>query len=238
MPLQNALPWAKKIYLTATHFHPEHSFGAVAFEGQATLVYNESQRTEFIEKRSNYVQFFTRLGMGLLVGETRFVLPSETYDHHLRIDLGGRVVDLYAGHADHTRGDQIIVVPELKAVFLGDLLETDSVPIFSWFPEIDDTDVSSARWLATLEWAAAWNPDIVVPGHGPVGVKADVFGLRDYIAAVRDDVRAMCGSATSVAGLQAELTPKLRALHPDWHLSEWIGPSLNAFAHAYCPTLH
>ena len=227
----------RKIYVTSTHFHPEHGFGAVAFKGRATLIYNQAQRAEFVEKRGKYVKLFTDLGLGTLVDATRFVMPDRTYADRFRLDLGGRVVDLYADHAGHTRGDQIIHVPDMKTVFMGDLLETASFPIFPWYPEIGDTDVSPAKWLTTLRWAVALDPAIVVPGHGPVGTKADLDGLSRYIAGVRDDVLAQCASAGSVADLQRTLEPKLKAQHPDWHLSEWVGPSISAFAKDYCPSL-
>lgn len=227
----------RKIYVTTTHFHPEHGFGAVAFKGQATIVYGEAQLVEFVEKRDNYVKLFTRIGMGNLVGGTEFVMPESTYADHLQLDLGGRVVDLYSGHVGHTRGDQVIYVPDLRAMFLGDLLETASFPIFPWFPDINDTDVSPAKWQATLQWAEALDPEVVVPGHGPVGTKSDIVGLSRYMVIVRNEVQAMCGTAKDVSDLQSALEPKLRQLHPDWHLSQWVGPSLNAFAKDYCPSL-
>lgn len=227
----------RKIYVTATHFHPEHGFGAIAFKGRATLIYNRALQAEFVEKGGKYVKLFTDLGLRELVGATRFVMPDRTYADRFRLDLGGRVVDIYSGHAGHTRGDQIIHVPDMKAVFMGDLLETASFPIFPWYPDIGDTDVSPAKWLATLRWAAALDPEIVVPGHGPVGTKADLLGLARYIASVRDDVRARCATAGSVADLRGALEPELKAKHPDWHLSEWVGPSIDAFANEGCPAL-
>lgn len=227
----------RKIYAAATHFHPEHGFGLAAFKGRATIVYNEAQRVEFLEKRSNYVRLFTQLGMGGLVGGTRFVLPDRTYASHLRLDLGGRVVDLYSGHSGHTRGDQVIYVPDVRTLFMGDLLETASFPIFPWYPAIRDTDVSPARWLGTLEWAAALRPAVVVPGHGPIGDTNDLIGLARYISGVRAAVQSDCGTTKSMEALADELEPRLRREHRQWHLSEWVRPSIPAFARDYCPAL-
>ena len=227
----------RKVYVTATHFHPEHGFGAAAFKGRAALISNQAERAELLEKGGKYVKLFTDLGLGALVGSTRFVMPDRTYADRFRLDFGGRVVDFYSSRAGHTRGDQIIHVPDMKTVFMGDLLETASFPIFPWYPDIGDTDVSPAKWLTTLQWAAALDPEIVVPGHGPVGTKADLVGLSRYIAGVRGEVQARCATAGSVADLRNTLEPKLKAEHPDWHLSEWVGPSISAFAKDYCPAL-
>ena len=40
------LSGGKPLYLTITHFHPEHGFGAQVFEGDATIIYNRAQRDE------------------------------------------------------------------------------------------------------------------------------------------------------------------------------------------------
>ncbi|WP_431257252.1 MBL fold metallo-hydrolase [Roseateles chitinivorans] len=40
----------RKLYLTVTHFHPEHGFGAQVFKGQATIIYNRAQRDELLKK--------------------------------------------------------------------------------------------------------------------------------------------------------------------------------------------
>ena len=228
----------RTIYATATHFLPEHGFGLAAFKGKATIVYNEAQRTEFVEKRSNYVQLFTQLGMGALVGDEHFVTPDRVYSRHLWLDLGGRVVDLYSGHNGHTRGDQLIWIPDLRALFMGDLLETASFPIMPWYPAIHDTDVSPAKWLATLTWAAALNPVIVVPGHGPIGTRNDLVNLARYISGARADVRSLCGTARSADALADALEPKLKREHTDWHLAEWVRPNIPAFVRDYCPALH
>src|ERR687891_2891947 len=40
----------RPLFLTLTHFHPEHGYGAQAFLEAATIVYNRWQREEFLQK--------------------------------------------------------------------------------------------------------------------------------------------------------------------------------------------
>lgn len=40
----------RPLFVTTTHFHPEHGFGAQAFKGAATIVYNAAQRDELHRK--------------------------------------------------------------------------------------------------------------------------------------------------------------------------------------------
>ena len=52
----------RPLYLTITHFHPEHGFGAQAFKGAATILYNRAQRDELRRKGAAYLDLFTGLG--------------------------------------------------------------------------------------------------------------------------------------------------------------------------------
>jgi glyoxylase-like metal-dependent hydrolase (beta-lactamase superfamily II) len=49
------------LLVTLTHFHPEHGFGAQAFD-DATIVYNRPQHEEFREKAAGYLDTFRGLG--------------------------------------------------------------------------------------------------------------------------------------------------------------------------------
>src|ERR1700722_20950033 len=40
----------RKLYLTTTHFHPEHAFGAQVFAGQATFLINQAQADDLAAK--------------------------------------------------------------------------------------------------------------------------------------------------------------------------------------------
>jgi len=48
----------RPIYLTHTHFHPEHGFGANVVAGEVTIVYNEAQWSELEEKGSTVLRMF------------------------------------------------------------------------------------------------------------------------------------------------------------------------------------
>ncbi|SHN31312.1 Metallo-beta-lactamase superfamily protein [Duganella sacchari] len=81
----------RKLYLTVTHFHPEHGFGAQVFKGQATIIYNRAQRDEMQQKAPGYQSLFaTRLGVAKAMRDVRLVAPDVVYEDAASIDLGGR----------------------------------------------------------------------------------------------------------------------------------------------------
>lgn len=227
----------RRIYATSTHFHPEHAFGLAAFEGRATIIANAPQVREMKRKGRAYVDLFTRLGMGSLVRSTHFIEADIVYQERYQLDLGGRSAELTSGHAGHTLGDQIVFVSDLRAVFLGDLLETNSFPILPWYPDIGDRDVSPRLWMETLTWAQALQPEIVVPGHGPVAGPEAIRSLFNYMKAEQNLVVDACPTAKDVSSLRLALTPQLLESQPNWHLSEWAPKSIEPFAKDFCPQL-
>ncbi|AKJ30168.1 MBL fold metallo-hydrolase [Caldimonas brevitalea] len=225
----------KRLYLTTTHFHPEHGFGAQVFKGKATIIYNRAQRDELLKKGAAYRQLFSeRLGVAQAMKEVQFVMPDIVYDREAEIDLGGRVVKLHSPPPAHTLGDQVISVPAQGVFILGDLLETRSFPIFPWFPEIGDTDVDPLNWREILRTVEDTKPQVVVPGHGPVGTVQDVAAARQHLDDVREEVTQRCHSGQSLAAIQQAMTPLLRARHPDWELQDWIANEILVYHTRLC----
>lgn len=52
----------RPLYLTTTHFHPEHGFGAQAFAGAATFIANRAQLDELRAKGPGYLAMFSGFG--------------------------------------------------------------------------------------------------------------------------------------------------------------------------------
>lgn len=229
------LAGGKRLYLTVTHFHPEHGFGAQVFKGKATIIYDRAQRDELLKKGAAYRRLFSeQLGVADALKDVRFVMPDIVYDREAEIDLGGRVVKLSYQQPAHTLGDQVVSVPAQGVVILGDLLETRSFPIFPWFPEIQDTDVDPDNWREILRAVERTNPKVVIPGHGRIGTAADVAEAGRHLDMVREEVTRRCASGQDLETIQRELTPVLRAQHPDWDLPDWIANEIRVYHARLC----
>jgi len=237
LALARQLAGARRLYLTTTHFHPEHGFGAQVFKGQATIVYNRSQWDELNKKGRAYRTLFSeRLGVAQALKEVEFVPPDIVYEHEAQIDLGGRLVRLESVGPAHTLGDQVVSIPSDGVVILGDLFETNSFPIMPWFPEIQDTDVDPTRWRAIFRNVAASRPKVVIPGHGRVGTLADLEAAAQHLDLASKEVSRRCAAGQDLATMQAELAPILKAQHPGWELSDWIAGEIQVFHTRLCPT--
>jgi glyoxylase-like metal-dependent hydrolase (beta-lactamase superfamily II) len=222
----------RRLILTLTHFHPEHGFGAQAFKGNAKILYNATQRDELRAKGQAYLGMFRTFGPGVAAAleSTELVEPDEIYGgDRTEIDLGGRTVELSTYGLAHTRGDQVVHVPDAGVVFVGDLAEERIFPIFPWFPP-DDADIDAANWVRVLALIEDMEPEVVVPGHGSVGGVEVLDSVRRYITDLGARVAARRRSGDDADAIVAALAPKIRAEHPDWDAPEWIDFAIRYFA--------
>ncbi|MFJ7209830.1 MBL fold metallo-hydrolase [Streptomyces sp. NPDC098789] len=213
----------RRLYLTTTHFHPEHAFGAQAFAGHATYLVNRAQDDDLKTKGPGYLEMFRGFGGSIArrLDDVRVPTPDVVYDDGYDLDLGGRTVRLRPTGRGHTTGDQVVEVPDAGVLFTGDLAETGQFAIFPWFPPYD-TDVSGVRWLAVLDRLAATGPRVVVPGHGDLGGPRVLADVRDYLRELRDETWRRRDSAMGEDAIVAEVRALLIERHPEWVGQEWI----------------
>jgi glyoxylase-like metal-dependent hydrolase (beta-lactamase superfamily II) len=216
----------RKLFLTTTHFHPEHAFGAQAFKPEATYVANSAQAEELADKGQEYVEMFSGFGPALaeLLMDLELVEPEIAYSgEEARLDLGGVTVELLYYGSAHTRGDQLIFLPEQRILFPGDLVENRFLPIFP------DEDAVGGRWLALLDRIEALDPAVIVPGHGAVGDLGLVDELRTYLADVRTRVEALSSEGRAVEEIEATIGDEMRSRYSDWDNEMWIGSAIKSF---------
>lgn len=218
----------RRLYLTTTHFHPEHAFGARVFASSATFLVNRAQAEDLREKGPGYLSMFRDLGESVATQLAGVELPTPdvVYDTAHDLDLGGRVVELRATGRAHSRGDQVVRVEDI--LFTGDLVETGQFAIFPWFPP-HDVDVSGLGWIEVVRGLAASAPRVVVPGHGDLGGPGLLTDVRDYLELLRDETWRRRDSAMPERTIVEEVTAVLLARHPDWTGREWIEKGVGCF---------
>jgi glyoxylase-like metal-dependent hydrolase (beta-lactamase superfamily II) len=106
--------------------------------------------------------------------------PTVTFEAGLRIDLGGRVVELKHLGRGNTGGDVVAWLPTERILVAGDLVDHPVPYAFAGYP---------GEWIGTLDRLAALDPVLVVPGHGEVlrgkgyieRVAALIRGIRQQV---------------------------------------------------------
>jgi len=216
----------KPLLVTLTHFHPEHGWGVAPFAGEATIVYNRVQREELTEKFAPFVELFSSFGpeVAELLHNVELVGPHVVYGgDDAELDLGGVIVRLsYHGPA-HTRGDQLVLLPEERILFAGDLVES------RFFPILPDEDAHGSLWIALLEQLERLGAETVVPGHGEVGGVSLIGEVREYLEHVRAAVNDAAAGGASHEDVKARLEPEIRSRYETWENEIWIGFAIDNF---------
>ena len=109
-------------------------------------------------------------------------LPDDTFTGEWSGQIGGRAIQARDLGPAHTRGDTIVYVPDASTLFAGDLLFIGGTPIM-WAGPIEN-------WIAACDAMLALDPEIVVPGHGPVTDADGIRGVRAYLDHVREQTHA------------------------------------------------
>ena len=88
-------------------------------------------------------------------------LPTVTVSDRVTLFAGERRIEVrHPGFVAHTVGDVVAHLPEQGVLFTGDLLFHQVTPLIFMG--------SLAGALRSLDWLAAFEPSVVVPGHGPL----------------------------------------------------------------------
>jgi glyoxylase-like metal-dependent hydrolase (beta-lactamase superfamily II) len=157
-------------YVINTHHHADHS------GGNAKLQQLNVQVVASVQARDNMVD-------GGLSG-----LPNMVFDHHARVYLGGKGVDLYHFGRAHTNGDIVALFPASRVLAAGDMFTYgDATPQL-----IDYAGGGSAKeWTTTLDSVLQLDFDTVVPGHGDVTTRQEMRKFRESTLTLRTRIHEM-----------------------------------------------
>lgn len=103
---------------------------------------------------------------------------TRSFSGEMRVDVGGTEVRIMELGPAHTAGDSVVFVPSERVLYAGDLLFIGGTPI-SWAGPI-------TNWITACDRMLALDPQVVVPGHGPVVDAGGIHQVRDYLSWVHE----------------------------------------------------
>jgi cyclase len=200
-------------YVVNTHYHADHTGGDQALRDAGAIIIAHKNVRGWV--RTNNINLFgDRITPELKARIEALPLPDLTTDKDLTVWLGSRKI-IVRTVLGHTGGDLTIFVPDAKVLFTGDLLWR-RVP-----PNLIDGSVK--EWAAT-DRDFAHLPDAAhiafVPGHGDVAGLGDVEDFTAYLRDLRRLVGEGRKSGLTGDALAQAVSPKLKALHSDWPISD------------------
>ena len=206
-------PHNSKLFLTTTHFHPEHAAGEPGFPPGTILIRNEVQQQEMEKHGQEMIDRFR--GMSAqnkeLLADVVLRPPDVTFNQEATVDLGGGVKArlLWFGGA-HTKGDELTLVEPDHTLISGDVVQNETMP------NIFGDGGTPTSWLAVLDKIARLNVTHVLPDHSAPGDDSLVTAERDLISTIRTKALALKQQGVSADDAGRQISADLKKQHPDW----------------------
>ena len=182
-------------YVVYSHHHQDHAAGGevygddVVFVGHANVPKN------------------------LTGAHARVRVPDITFQDRMTLTLGGKSVELIYTRPNHSDDMIVMHFPDERALFAVDFILVKRLP----FRTLSGAAIPG--WIDSIKAVEAMDFDILVPGHGAVGTKADAADHRQYfedlVAAVQDGMNA----GKSLDALKQDISlPK----YASWGAYDWL----------------
>ena len=205
-----------KLYLTTTHFQPEHAAGEPGFPPGTILIRDKVQQDEMDKHGEEMIDLFAGRNdqQKELLANVKLRPPDETFDKERQLDLGGGVTArlLWFGGA-HTKGDELTFVEPDKTLISGDVVQNKIVP------NIFREGGTPSSWIAVLDQVEKLGALHVLPDHSAVGDGSLVAQEKAFIVDL--EARALDLKRRGVNADEAGklLTTEFKQKYADWPIN-------------------
>lgn len=214
--VQKLAPANTKLFLTTTHFHPEHAAGEGGFPAGTILIRNAVQQEEMNKSGKEMIDMFAGRSPQHkeLLANATLRQPDILFDNEAKVDLGGVSVRLLWFGGAHTKGDQLIFVEPDRTLISGDVVQNKVVP------NIPRDASTPSSWLAVLDKIAALNAAHVLPTHSSPGDGSLVALQKKFISDLRNSALDLKKKGVTAEDAGKQLSEQFKSKYPDW-------PSMN-----------
>jgi glyoxylase-like metal-dependent hydrolase (beta-lactamase superfamily II) len=175
--------------LINTHWHFDHTDGNEALHAAGYTIFAHQKTRERLSTTQNIKAFNMILPPAPVGG-----LPVITFEQSMHAWHNGDSLDLVYFEPAHTDSDIYIHFHKADVMHLGDIFFN------GFYPFIDESTGGSIGGMiqgAEKALAVASGTTKIIPGHGPLGSKADLHKYRDMLATARDKVAALKAAGLS-----------------------------------------
>ena len=204
-----------KLYLTTTHFHPEHAGGVAGFPDGTILIRPKVQQDEMDKHGEEMIHRFEGMNpkwKEMLVG-AKLRAPDKTFDKELELDLGGVTARLLWFGGAHTKGDELTFVLPDKTLISGDVVQNKVVP------NIYGDGGTPSSWIAVLDQIEKLGAEHVLPTHSPAGDGSLVAKEKAFIVDLRISALALKQKGVAVEEAGRLLTDEFKKKYSDWPIT-------------------
>ena len=170
-------------FLLNTHWHGDHTGGNENFGKVGVLIVAHDN----VRQRMSVEQFLARFNQKV-PASPKAALPVITFSEVVTFHINGD--DIHAIHVKnaHTDGDAIVHWQKSNVMHMGDVFFN------GFYPFIDIGSGGSINGMiagATTALTYVNESTRVIPGHGPLGGKADLVAFVAMLTGIRDNVQKL-----------------------------------------------
>ena len=182
------------LYLVNTTYHGDHTFGNYAFPKETKIISSaiNAERMRDFEAEKKFMMVTVNNDASVF-GGVKLRLPDITFERSMKIDLGGRKVEIHHFGHGNGPGDTVVYVPEAKAAWTGNFIIGRGIIPFLIEGKAGEYMKSLAKFKKTLD------VERIIGGHTP---RADVSIVGRYLKYLDGAIDA------ARKGVQQGLTPR------------------------------
>lgn len=193
-------------YLISTHWHWDHTDGNSWVKTKNTQHFALPGTIDDLRSTIRVEEWGHTFGP-VPIAE----VPNRTIKQSHKIKFNGDIVSIVSLGVGHTNGDLVVYFEKANVLSLGDVFWNRQYPFIDY---VVGGGINGAIAQAELALKLANDKTIIVPGHGPIGTKADLRSFRDMLVKARDSVAKLKSSGKTLEEVLA--AEPMRDLDPIW----------------------
>jgi len=200
-------------FLINTHYHGDHTGGNENLGKKGTLIFSHHNVRDRLSGGSYIAEFKMKQEPFPMA-----VLPVVTFSEDIVFHLNGDTVEVTHVPSAHTDGDSFIYFRNANATHAGDLFFNGLYPFIdvSHGGSLKGTIRGVDRLLALAD-----DKTKIIPGHGPLGDKAQLETYRQMLATAYERLRKL--KAEGKTAQEAAATKPLADLEATWGKGMFTG---------------
>lgn len=207
-------------FLIDTEVHNDHTFNHYLFSPPAIVINHagagQAMKKGFDPKRVESLSAQSP-EMREAVKNYRFIPPQIEYRDRMTMNLGERTFDLMYLKNVHSEADTAIWLPKERVLFAASAANVKSIINLRPFVTIADI-------LAGYKLMKALNPEVVIPGHGPVSTTKIFDEYEGFYTLLLKRVTEMAKQGKSLDEIKKELKMPEYA---DWSGQDRLGVNID-----------
>ena len=178
-------------HVILSHSDADHVNGLSGFPKGVIVVAQENCKREMEESKDSRMP------------APQDYLPTKTFDKELDLVIDGVRVQLRHWVPAHTSGDLVMILPDEKIVFGGDLIDLTQFALVH-----AQKGGSTAGWITSIRAILAIDADTFVSGHGDLQTKPTLKARLAAVEARREKIKEMVAAGKSLDEIKKTAGPE------------------------------